>query len=134
MRTRRWCSVFFLEATLRLSRPLSEPSSGSETSLWWSLCTTHHGSQVPVRSLFVDRNGIQPRVRQQAVTFVSAVCLMNRRIVIEATGWRDTRTALKTWRNSQVRQEDVTVFTCCNKEHQCQCTRVLYTSADLTDL
>ena len=28
----------------------------------------------------------------------------------------------------------VTTFTCCNKEHQSQCTCVLYTSADLTDL
>ena len=41
------------------------------------------------------QKGIQPRVRQQAVTFVSAVCSTNRRIVCEAAGRRDTRAALK---------------------------------------
>ena len=37
------------------------------------LCVAHRGSQVPVRLLFVDRHGKQPRVRQQAATVVSAV-------------------------------------------------------------
>ena len=35
------------------------------------LRTARRGSQVPVRFLFVDGIGIQPRVRQQAVTFVN---------------------------------------------------------------
>ena len=35
------------------------------------LRTARRGSQVPIRFLFVDGIGIQPRVRQQAVTFVN---------------------------------------------------------------
>ena len=57
--------------------------------------TAHRGSQVPVRSQFVDRNGIQPRVRQQAVTFVSTVARRTGMIVREAAGRRDTCAALK---------------------------------------
>ena len=70
MRTWRWCSVFFLEATPPLSRPLSEPSLGFETSLLRWLRVAHCGSQVSVRLLLVDRHGNQPRVRQQAATVV----------------------------------------------------------------
>ena len=55
-------------------------------------------SQVPVRSQFVDRNGIQPRVRQQAVTFVSTVARRTGMIVREGAGRRDTCAALKAQR------------------------------------
>ena len=59
---------------------------------------------------------------------------MNRTIVSEAAGRRDTRAALKAWRNSQSQTGSVTEFSYCNKEHQYPCTRVLYTGADLADL
>ena len=71
--TRQWYSVFFLEATLPLSHHLSEPSLGSETSLWQMLRKAHCGSQLPIRPLFVDRIRIQPCITQQAVTIVSTV-------------------------------------------------------------
>ena len=48
-------------------------------------CSTPQ-SQVPIRLLLVIRHGIQPRVRQQAATFVSAVYSTNRTIVREAAG------------------------------------------------
>ena len=41
--------------------------------LWRLLRTAHRGSQVPIPSLFVDRIGMQPRVRQQAITIVSTI-------------------------------------------------------------
>ena len=63
-------------------------------------CSTPR-SQVPVHLLLVVRHRIQPRMRQWAATFVSAVYLTNRTIVREAAGRRDTRAALKTRRNSQ---------------------------------
>ena len=64
---------------------------------WMSrlLRTARCGSQVPVRSQFVDRNGIQPRVRQQAVTFVSTVARRTGMIVCKAAGRRDMCVALK---------------------------------------
>ena len=47
LRTRRWCSIFVLEATLPLSRPLSEPLPGFETSLLRWLSVAHHGPKFP---------------------------------------------------------------------------------------
>ena len=63
--------------------------------MWRWQRTAHRGSQVPIRSQFVDKNGIQPRVRQQAVTFVSTVAPRTGMIVREAAGQRDTCAALK---------------------------------------
>ena len=71
----------------------------------WLLRTARHGSQVPVRMLLVVRHGIQPRVRQQAVMVVDAVTRQTGRSKSEAAGRRDTHAALKTRRQSQVRQE-----------------------------
>ena len=42
---------------------------------------------------------------------------MNRKIVREAAGQRDTHAALKHEETHKVRQEVVTMFTYCNKEH-----------------
>ena len=95
LRTQRWYSVFVLEATLLFSHPLSEPSPGLETSLLWWQRTAHCRSQVPVHSQFLDRNEIQPRVRQQAVMFISTVARRIGMIVCKAAGRRDTCTALK---------------------------------------
>ena len=69
------------------------------------LQTARCGSQVPVRILLVVRRGIQPRVRQQAVTVVDAVTRRTERSKGEAAGRRDTHAALKIRRQSQVRQE-----------------------------
>ena len=89
-----------------LSRPLSRPSQkGSETSLSRLLRTARRGSQTPVRILLVVRRGIQPRVRQQAVTVVDAVTRQTERSKGEAAGQRDTHAALKMRRQSPVRQE-----------------------------
>ena len=90
------------------------------------LRTARRGSQVPVRSQFVDRNGIQPRVRQQAVTFVSTVARRTGMIVREAAGRRDTCAALKARRQFRSQTGSVTAFTCCNKEHSCPVTYSFY--------
>ena len=90
------------------------------------LRTARRGSQVPVRSQFVDRNGIQPRVRQQAVTFVSTVARRTGMIVREAAGRRDTCAALKARRQFTSQTGSVTAFTCCNKEHSCPVTYSFY--------
>ena len=66
--------------------------------LWRWQRSAHRGSQIPVRSQFVDRNGIQPRVRQQAVTFVSTVARRTGMIVRKAAGRRDTCATLKAQR------------------------------------
>ena len=69
------------------------------------LQTARRGFQIPVRILLVVRHGIQPRVRQQAVTVVDAVTRRTERSKGEAAGRRDTHAALKMRRQSQVRQE-----------------------------
>ena len=96
--TRRWYSVFLLEAAIRPRVLFPGRRKGSETSLSRLLRTARRGSQVPVRFLFVDGIGIQPRVRQQAVTFVSTVARRTGMIVREGAGRRDTCTALKAQR------------------------------------
>ena len=69
------------------------------------LRTARRGSQVPVRMLLVVRHGIQPRVRQQAVTVVDTVTRRTGRSKSEAAGRRGTHAALKTRGQSRVRQE-----------------------------
>ena len=94
-----------LEAAIRSRVLFLGHRKGSKTSLSWLLRTARRGSQVPVRMLLVVRHGIQPRVRQQAVTVVDAVTRRTGRSKSEAVGWRDTHAALKTRRQSQVRQK-----------------------------
>ena len=72
LRTRRWYSVFLLEAAIRPRVLFPGRRKGSETSLSRLLRTARRGSQVPVRLLLVDGHGKQPRVRQQAATVVRA--------------------------------------------------------------
>ena len=126
LRTRRWYSVFLLEAAIRSRVLFPGRRNGFETSLSRLLRTARRGSQVPVRSQFVDRNGIQPRVRQQAVTFVSTVARRTGMIVREAAGRRDTCAALKARRQFTSQTGSVTTFTCCNKEHSCPVTYSFY--------
>ena len=75
------------------------------TNLSRLLRTARRGSQIPVRILLVVRRGIQPRVRQQAVTVVDAVTRQTEQSKGKAAGRRDTHAALKMRRQSQVRQE-----------------------------
>ena len=69
------------------------------------LRTARRGSQVPVRFLFVDGIEIQPRVRQQAVTFVNTCARRTGRSYAKR---RDGETLTQLSRhgdNSPVRQE-----------------------------
>ena len=76
-----------------------------KTALPRLLRTARRGSQVPVRFLFVDGIEIQPRVRQQAVTFVNTCARRTGRSYAKR---RDGETLTQLSRhgdNSPVRQE-----------------------------
>ena len=109
-------------------------AKGFETSLSRLLRTARRGSQIPVRILLVVRHGIQPRVRQQAVTVVACSYTTNRTIERRSGGTERHSRSSQDAETITSQTGSVTTFTCCNKEHQSQCTCVLYTSADLTDL
>ena len=65
------CNQQLARAQLEADLQIATLQSQTMAELWRWHCSAHRGSQIPVHSQFVDKNGIQPRVRQQAVTFIS---------------------------------------------------------------
>ena len=94
-RTQRWYSVFLHEATLH-SLVLFPGRRQAPKPVCGGCCVQHAaGPRFPFVRCLSTESGLQPRVRQQAVTIVSTGARRTGMIVCEAAGRRDTRAAIK---------------------------------------
>ena len=75
-------------------------------------CYVQHttGPRFPFIHCLSIESGLQPSIRQQAVTIVSTGARQTGKIVCEAAGRRDTHAALKHGQANKVRQEVVAIF------------------------
>ena len=78
-------------------------------AVWRWLRVAHHGSQVPVRLLLVDRHGIQPSIRQRVAMVVSAVTRQTGRSYAKR---RDEETRVQLSRHGETHKSDRKVLQC----------------------